>query len=782
MGKGRTFANEANEIVYQTESNNENYSLGSQQNSYNLGSVHFSDQSGIGNFSQSGQNSKFVKLKGSTIQGNFGFVQQTILLDVGTSTINLNNDSTGTALAVISQDRIVSLSAGSTSDLTTITGAQRPGQRVTLYNIFSNTITIKNDAGATVNTIVTPGAVDFSLSGHGVVTLVFDISLAQWRIEGNLGSGGGTGSQTPWIQNIDGAGFTLTDAGNISIKNTQTDGLEGTLTLERNDTTPTNSDILGEVLFKGPDSGATIQTWASIDATYEDVTAGLKQGQFTIRVQKDNSLLPIIDYTGDDATFRFSSGVDVIRANANGSKELGTASFFWDDVFSETFTLRGSGGNTSGSARTVYADGTTMVFNMPSGGFTHSVNNAIFSLLTNGELEVRTVLVDGPTLRLRNNDQTPTNNDTAATILFTGEDSALAEATYGSFNVEMDVVTAGLKQADMVFKAQQNNTLKTWMNFLGSLDKINIFSNLDANGRDVLDMGGETINALTADATPDGAADFVMTYDASTTSLKKVLLDDLPGGGAPGANTALSNLASVAVNTNINMGTNSLTFTAANTSFISATTSNMIFDVPSGDGYQFQINNSNTLEILANGDLQINGKDIFGIVDLSFQTTGIDIESSASGLLYQVPSGDSHIWEINSTQVLNISASQMIIGSAVNTVNFQTADLTNVDDIAFADGHNILSTTVGLEFNVAASDDRIDFEVASGNLVLRILNDQIDVSQDFDMGNGVTVDWASTQSTVGSAGGASALPATPTGYVIIKVNGVEKVIPFYDKT
>jgi hypothetical protein len=39
------------------------------------------------------------------------------------------------------------------------------------------------------------------------------------------------------------------------------------------------------------------------------------------------------------------------------------------------------------------------------------------------------------------------------------------------------------------------------------------------------------IPSLTADATPDGAADYVMTYDASATANKKVLLNNLPGGG-----------------------------------------------------------------------------------------------------------------------------------------------------------------------------------------------------------------------------------------------------------
>lgn len=39
------------------------------------------------------------------------------------------------------------------------------------------------------------------------------------------------------------------------------------------------------------------------------------------------------------------------------------------------------------------------------------------------------------------------------------------------------------------------------------------------------------INGLTADAAPDGAADYVVTYDASAGANKKVLLDDISGGG-----------------------------------------------------------------------------------------------------------------------------------------------------------------------------------------------------------------------------------------------------------
>lgn len=38
---------------------------------------------------------------------------------------------------------------------------------------------------------------------------------------------------------------------------------------------------------------------------------------------------------------------------------------------------------------------------------------------------------------------------------------------------------------------------------------------------------------------------------------------------------------------------------------------------------------------------------------------------------------------------------------------------------------------------------------------------------------------AETQTTVGAAGGASALPATPTGYMKIIIDSAEYVVPFY---
>jgi len=191
MGKARGFSDAANDTVYQSETNSENYAMGSQQNPYNLGSVHFSDQSGIGNFSQAGTDQRKTNIKGALFQGNIGFDLQTALLDTGTETIDLNNDSAGTVLSVISTDRFVTLDSGTTGTLTTITGPQRPGQRLRLYNTLTNTITITHTAAATVNTIRTPNATNLSFPGNGVLDLTWDITSAQWRVVGNVGGSGG---------------------------------------------------------------------------------------------------------------------------------------------------------------------------------------------------------------------------------------------------------------------------------------------------------------------------------------------------------------------------------------------------------------------------------------------------------------------------------------------------------------------------------------------------------------------------------------------------------------
>lgn len=61
---------------------------------------------------------------------------------------------------------------------------------------------------------------------------------------------------------------------------------------------------------------------------------------------------------------------------------------------------------------------------------------------------------------------------------------------------------------------------------------IHLSGNINIDG--TMSGTGVDINGLTADASPAGASDYVMTYDASAGANKKVLLNDLPGGGGGG--------------------------------------------------------------------------------------------------------------------------------------------------------------------------------------------------------------------------------------------------------
>jgi hypothetical protein len=84
-------------------------------------------------------------------------------------------------------------------------------------------------------------------------------------------------------------------------------------------------------------------------------------------------------------------------------------------------------------------------------------------------------------------------------------------------------------------------------------------------------------------------------------------------------------------------------------------------------------------------------------------------------------------------------------------------------------------------FNIAVTNLSVTEVEVSGNMntnSIRSFDSNVDIVIE-PQGTG-TVDFkVPAQSTVGSAGAASALPATPTGYFTIKVNGSTFVVPYY---
>ena len=138
---------------------------------------------------------------------------------------------------------------------------------------------------------------------------------------------------------------------------------------------------------------------------------------------------------------------------------------------------------------------------------------------------------------------------------------------------------------------------------------------------------------------------------------------------------------------------------------------------------------------------------------------GININPNATG---QVTLGGS---TVQVTNILNANAMHTQTGITFGTGAKLVPLATNEDLLLEANG----TGSVVLE-EVSITANKITTHVSNADL-------QLDTD-----GTGLIDILTDTQSTVGSAGGASALPGQPTGYIKIKISGTTRVIPFYDQS
>ncbi len=242
----------------------------------------------------------------------------------------------------------------------------------------------------------------------------------------------GGSSQTPWLQDIDADGFDLKDLSNIEFRTPTTGSPAGSvpslwidasgdmvqnvatgdqffltvdgitalqvkdgetevrstfgsattgpqLSIFNNDSGIVINDRVGLVSFRALNSTPSETQFGSIEVEADVLTAGAEEATMNfvcVGASGTPQLTLQASSTGNGNFVGVAAGADKIIPSSDGGKECGDATHHWDDVFSETFTLRGSGGNTTGSVRTIYADVDDMIFNMPTGdGFTWKRNN-----------------------------------------------------------------------------------------------------------------------------------------------------------------------------------------------------------------------------------------------------------------------------------------------------------------------------------------------------------------------------------------------------------------------
>lgn len=142
----------------------------------------------------------------------------------------------------------------------------------------------------------------------------------------------------------------------------------------------------------------------------------------------------------------------------------------------------------------------------------------------------------------------------------------------------------------------------------------------------------------------------------------------------------------------------------------------------------------------------------------------------------------------NAVEVAYIRGDGAFVGSSWTGTGLIQTTLTTEQMRLRYDGTHFFTTTVGsghqVTFNTSGTA-AVAFQLNSVQK-FSILNDQtyasvpmeIDAAAIDGAGAGITYG-GTTQTTVGAAGGASALPAQPTGYIIIYVGSNQRVIPFY---
>jgi hypothetical protein len=189
----------------------------------------------------------------------------------------------------------------------------------------------------------------------------------------------------------------------------------------------------------------------------------------------------------------------------------------------------------------------------------------------------------------------------------------------------------------------------------------------------------------------------------------------------------------------------------------------------------------NTADITTTGNQTISGSLTTGTLNVG------DLNISADGTISTDTNGDINIDPAGTGAIV-------LTGPITATGTQTTTGQLNVDNLRL-DGNTISATTGGITLSPAAGQNvsagglltaaEANFTLMEATTVRAdaLQNDTSDGDLSIStQGTGVIDLNTATQSTVGSAGGASALPGTPTGYIKIKIAGTMRVIPFYDES
>ena len=192
----------------------------------------------------------------------------------------------------------------------------------------------------------------------------------------------------------------------------------------------------------------------------------------------------------------------------------------------------------------------------------------------------------------------------------------------------------------------------------------------------------------------------------------------------------------------------------------------------------------NTADVATTGNTTVSGSlttGTFNVGDLNIDASG-KFTTDTNGNIDFNPSGTGVV---------------VITSDVTHTGTQTTAGQLNVDNIRI-DGNSISSTSGSITLSPLAGQNLVlgatgngvvtasEFQATLGEFVTLRTDTLSTDTSDGDLaistqGTGTINFNTPTQTTIGSAGGASAIPGAPTGYLKIKIAGTLRVIPFYDQ-
>jgi hypothetical protein len=237
-------------------------------------------------------------------------------------------------------------------------------------------------------------------------------------------------------------------------------------------------------------------------------------------------------------------------------------------------------------------------------------------------------------------------------------------------------------------------------------------------------------------------------------------------GAGSGQNIAISGQKIISENTNGNIqldpnGTGEV-------QFLSDTTMGDSFKHQMGDGDDFKIYHDGSHSYISDegtGNLKIQGSqiDILGGAD-GAETMATFVDNGAVTLYYD-----------NSAKMSTVTAGIDITGDLnVDTINtggqalsISASTTTFTSNVTVQPGNNLEAGFIRVDSNLILNGNKISTSLSNSDI-------------DLEPAGTATVNLrVPEQTTVGSAGGAAAVPASPTKYIKIKLNGTEYVIPAF---